>query len=282
MIWGTQPIGGGLKGRHVVHCQEGVVVLVEADSGFGQFPLDERVAVEPVGGMEGKEAGQADDDRSQHLVPDVEVVMGKAAALASQDTVVGVLGRKLGHADAEGAAQFHALEDVVDAKGISLFHAVECGENVVFFAEIFFCPLDGDFVIGGVGFHPIAVIVGALAEHFLVHHGDAQNLVAEVDHLFGSGQAAEIAVEDDAVETVVYKSQQAVKQLREQLHRSPPDACFATRSSGQATAGVNRLLNGREPGGKKRGSKGGRNRRFRPPWVAAQNLRNRWSHFAQS
>ena len=46
-----------------------------------QFLLDEGVAVEPVGGMEGKEAGDAHDDRPQDFVPDVEVVVGEAAPL---------------------------------------------------------------------------------------------------------------------------------------------------------------------------------------------------------
>src|SRR5215831_13909369 len=121
---GTQPIGGGLESSHVIHRQESIVVLMEADVGAYQFSLDEGVAVEPVGGMERKETGYADNDRSQHLVANVEVVVGEAAALDCQNTVVGVLGGKLGHGDAEGAALFHAPEDEVDAKGIPPLHAV--------------------------------------------------------------------------------------------------------------------------------------------------------------
>src|SRR6516164_9526155 len=98
---GTQPIGGGLESSHVHHRQESIVVLREADAGAHQLSLDEGVAVEPVGGVERKETGYADNDRSQDLVPDVEVVMGKAAALIGEDAVVWILGRELGHADAE-------------------------------------------------------------------------------------------------------------------------------------------------------------------------------------
>src|SRR5215469_17653350 len=31
---GTQPIGGGLETRHVIHCQESIVILVKADPGL--------------------------------------------------------------------------------------------------------------------------------------------------------------------------------------------------------------------------------------------------------
>src|SRR5260370_41464827 len=56
---GQVAVGGGLQGRDVVHRQEGVVILAEADSGFGQFAFDERVAVEPVRGGEGEEGSHA-------------------------------------------------------------------------------------------------------------------------------------------------------------------------------------------------------------------------------
>ncbi len=140
----AEPVGGGLQSGHVVHGQEGVVVLAEADLVSVQFLLDEGVAVEPVGGMEGKEGGHAHDDRPQHLVPDVEVVMGETAALMRQDAVVGVLRREFGDADAEGAALFHALEDEVDAIGILPLHAAQRGQDVIFFAHAFFRPFDGD------------------------------------------------------------------------------------------------------------------------------------------
>ena len=169
-----------------------------------EFPLDEGMAVEPVGGVEGEEAGHADDDRSQDLVADVEVVVGEAATLVRQDAVVGILGGILRHADAEGAALFHAFEDEVDAVSPTLLHAAQCRQDVILFAESFFGPLDGDLVIAGEGFHPVAVIVGASAEHLLAHHRNTEDLTDEMDHLFGPGQAAEVAVDDDAVEAVVY------------------------------------------------------------------------------
>jgi len=82
---------------------------------------------------------------------------------------------------------------------------------MVLFAKPLFGPLDGDLVIAGVGLDPVAVIVSALTQHLLAHDRDTQNLTDEMDHLLGAGQAAEIAMDDDAVEAMVYKNQQVAK-----------------------------------------------------------------------
>src|ERR1051326_2672660 len=97
-----------------------------------------------------------------------------------------------------------------------------CGawrEHVILFAQTFLSTFDGDFMITGEGFDPIAVIVGSLAQHVFAHDWNAQNLVDEMDYLLGTGQSAEVAVDDDAIEAVVYKDQQAGKQLCEKFHR---------------------------------------------------------------
>src|SRR3954447_15581217 len=54
-----------------------------------QFLFDEGVAVQPVGGVKRKETCHAHNDRAQNLIPDIEIVMRKAAALVRQDAVVG-------------------------------------------------------------------------------------------------------------------------------------------------------------------------------------------------
>ena len=77
-------------------------------------------------------------------------------------------------------------------------------------------------MVSGIGFHPVLIIVSAAAEHFFFHHWDVENLTEKVDHLLGPRQAAEVAMDDDAVEAMVYKNEQAVEQLCEDLHRSPP------------------------------------------------------------
>ncbi len=93
--------------------------------------------------MERKEARHANNDRPERFVPDVEVVMRKAAALLRQNAVVGVFCGELRQADAEGLTLFHAPEDEVDAKGLVLLHAPQRGQHVFFFAHSFFRPFDG-------------------------------------------------------------------------------------------------------------------------------------------
>src|SRR5262245_59459736 len=100
-------------------------MLVESDAGAQQFSLDEGVAIEPVGGVEREEAGHTDDNRPQDLVPDIEVVMGEAAPLVRQNSVVGVLRGILRYRDPKSPSLFHALENEVDAINTTLFQATQ-------------------------------------------------------------------------------------------------------------------------------------------------------------
>jgi hypothetical protein len=63
-------------------------------------------------------------------------------------------------------------------------------------------------VIPGIGFHPLAIIVSALAEHFFADYWDSEDMMHEIDHLFRTGQATQIAVDDDAFEAMIYKGEQ--------------------------------------------------------------------------
>ena len=118
----------------------------------------------------------------------VEVVVREAAPLVGQDAIVGVLGRVLGHSDAEGRPLFHALEDEVDAVGVPLLHAAQRGQHVILFAHALSGPFKRDAVVAGKSFHPVLVVVGALAEHFLAHHRKAADLGEEMDDLLGAGR----------------------------------------------------------------------------------------------
>ena len=120
---GTEPVGGCLQSRDVVDGEEGIVVFLKADVAALQLLFDERMTVEPIGGVEREKGRDTYDDRPQDLVPDVEVVMGKAACLVRQDAVVGILRRVFRYADPESPALFHALEDEVDAERILFLHA---------------------------------------------------------------------------------------------------------------------------------------------------------------
>ena len=52
---GAEPIGGSLQCRHVVDRQKRIIVLAEGDLASIEFLLDEGVAIEIVGGLEGQE-----------------------------------------------------------------------------------------------------------------------------------------------------------------------------------------------------------------------------------
>jgi len=68
-------------------------------------------------------------------------------------------------------------------------------------------------LIAGIGFDPVPVIVGALAENFLAYHRDAEYLPKEVHHLLGAGQTAEITVDDHSVEAVIDEGQKIAEQV---------------------------------------------------------------------
>ncbi len=119
----TETVGGGLQGGYIVHREESVVVFPEADFVARQFPLHEGVAVEVIRGVEREKRCDANDNRPEHLVPDIEVVMREAAALVGENPMVRIFCRVLRHADTERPALFHAPENEVNAKNVLLFHA---------------------------------------------------------------------------------------------------------------------------------------------------------------
>ncbi len=123
----AQPVGGRLQCSHIVDREEGVVALIEADVVSLQFLLDEGVAVEPVGGVKGKEGGHPQHDRPQNLISDIEVIMRETAALVRQDAVVRIRGGIFRDTDAEGPALFHALEDEIDPVSILLHQTTQSG-----------------------------------------------------------------------------------------------------------------------------------------------------------
>jgi hypothetical protein len=83
-------------------------------------------------------------------------------------------------------------------------------------------------VVAGIGFHPVLIIVGALAENFLAHDRKTKDRPNEMNDLFGPGKPAQITVDHHPVKTVIYKDQQAAKQPCERLHRSSPYALVLT------------------------------------------------------
>ena len=95
-------------------------MLAEADPRPPQLLLDEAVAVEVIGGLEGKERRYQQDHRPEHLVADVEVVVREAAALMREDAVMRVLARIFRQADAVGRGTGGAArrETMLNASGV--------------------------------------------------------------------------------------------------------------------------------------------------------------------
>ena len=77
-------------------------------------------------------------------------------------------------------------------------------------------------MIAGKGLDPVLILAGAPAQHLFVDGRNAHDLAEEIDHLLGSCQRAQVAVDDNTVEAVVYKHQQAAEQLGEEFHLSSP------------------------------------------------------------
>jgi len=71
---------------------------------------------------------------------------------------------------------------------------------MVFLAHALFGPLDRKAMIVGEGLDPVLLVGGAPAQHLLVDRRDADHLAEEMHHLFGPRQAAEITMNDNAVE----------------------------------------------------------------------------------
>ena len=197
-------------------------VFAEADLRALQLLFDEAVAVEVIAGPKRKERAHPHDHRAEHLVADVEIVVGEAAALGSEDPVIGVLAGVLWYSDAKGGTLLHTLEDKIDAVGVLSRHAALPGQDMIFLAHPLLGPLDRQPMVAGEGFHPGLVVGGALSEDLFIHRGDADHVAEEVHHLLGSRQAAQVTVYDDAIEAVVDKGQQVAEQLGEQFHGLPP------------------------------------------------------------
>ena len=73
-------------------------------------------------------------------------------------------------------------------------------------------------MIAGERFHPVLIIGGPLTQYLLADHRDRQHLPEEMDHLLRPRQSPEVAVDDHAVEAMIYKNQKITEELREQVH----------------------------------------------------------------
>src|SRR5215470_19585802 len=117
-------------------------------------------------------------------------------------------------------------------------HAAQPGQNMVFLAHALLGPFNRKAVIAGEGLDPVLVIDGAPAQHLLAHRRDADDLAEEVHHLLGPRQAAEITMNDNAVEAVIDKDQQIAEQFVKQVHWQAPQCPGKIDQATAASAGA--------------------------------------------
>ena len=102
------------------------------------------------------------------FIAHIKIVVRVAAPLMRQNAMVGILGGKLGDADAERGPLLHALEMKVDAVGVRFYHAPQVGLHIIFFAHSLLGPFLGKLVIGRIGVDLLPVHFAALAQDGLV------------------------------------------------------------------------------------------------------------------
>src|SRR5437016_4037276 len=209
----TEAIGGGLQSLGISDAEEGIIVLAEGDIAAEQFPFDIVMAVQVVGDLERQERTHAQRKGTQHLVPDIEVIVSIAAALAGDDAVIGVFDWEPRHRGSEGGPYLHALQNEINAKEILPFHPLQVRADIVLLAHALFGPFHGDLTFSGEGFHPAVILVGPFSQHFLGDGAGVVDIAEEINEVLRPGQQREVSENDEAVETVVYKSQQAAKQI---------------------------------------------------------------------
>src|SRR6266436_3986349 len=113
--------------------------------------------------------------------------------------------------------------------------------DTVLLAHAFLRFHHGDLVVAGVPLDPSAVFAGPLRQDLRRDRIQPMHVAEEMHDGFRTGQQRQVALDDDAVETVIYKNQEALKELREGLHRSPPQMFgWIPKSSVLAADGINR------------------------------------------
>ena len=174
--------------------------------------------------------------------------MGIATPGSRDDPVVRVSGRVLGQAHPKLGTLFETLQNEVRAVALAPFHALAIRADVVFplealgFERFVIRPLDGDPMVARGRLDPLLVLGGPCPERLFRDRVDPVHIPEEVDDVLRARQQREVALDDDAIETVVYQDEQAAKQLAEGVHRSSPfvDLALTPRSLNRGPMGRQR------------------------------------------
>jgi len=132
----------------------------------------------------------------------------EAAPLRRQDPVIRIGSGKLRRTDPERRPLLHILEDEVHPEPLLLLRLLQPGPDVVFLPHAFLSPFHRDLVVAGVGFDPPLVVARTLAQQLFGHHRFAHHVPETFHHLIGPRQSAQISVDHNPVEAVVYKYKQ--------------------------------------------------------------------------
>lgn len=178
-LWG-EALGSGLKGLGIGSGKKGVVVLTEVNPNTVKLGLNEIMAIEPIGGVKGKEGGHPHHYSSEPLVSDIEVIVGKASSVFAQDPVTGVSRGKFRLTGAKGGTVFHALKDEVEAVAVVSLHTAQERSDKLFLTNSFFSPLHGDSVVSGEGLYPLLVVLSPLSQDLFGDGRLSHDLAEEV------------------------------------------------------------------------------------------------------
>ena len=178
--------------------------------------------VEIVGGLKREKRSHPHYKRSQHLVMNVEVIMGEATPLPFDDAVIWILGGILRDGATESLALLHALEYEVHAVAFVTLHVTEPRLDVIILAHALCSPLDRDLLVASIRFNPSLVVLSPLGQSFLRNGLNTKNAPEEIRQLFRTCQIPDVAVDDNPVEAVVHKDDHPPKQSLEKVHRVPP------------------------------------------------------------
>jgi len=125
----------------------------------------------------------------------------------------------LGETDAELGTLLQAPEDEVDAESPLPLHVGPVGTNVVFLLQFLglerlrIRPLDGDTVVAGECLDPLLVRLRPFGQGLFGNRVHPMHVTEKMHDVLWAGQQRQVALNDDAIETVVYKQEQAAKQL---------------------------------------------------------------------
>src|SRR5580704_4166659 len=179
------------------------------------------MAVQVIPGLKRKVGADAHRQRANHRIADVEVIMQVARGNTPNDAVVRIIGGKLRHPRLEGAAHLHAGEDAVDTVLIAPLHPFEMSQDALLLAHTSLSLQYGDFVVAGVSLYPSSIFGSSLRQHLRRNWILTMQVAEKMHNVFGTGEQGHIPLDDDAIETVIYKNQETCKKLREGFHRSP-------------------------------------------------------------